>query len=236
VIRANISSIIANWLEAVKREPEIRSISISDSERSHDRWPFFLPDGKHFVYLYSPIGAGDGRNEIRFASLDGKTNKLLLKGRYYNPEYASGWLLVVRSGALVAQRLDPASGQLSGDPVQVADRLQVDDNTGFSVFSVSQNGALVYLQGSDRGGMRLVWMDGDRKQLAQTLELGVYGATRISPDGTRFATLVYEQAGEVNIWVSNLMGGTRFSISSGGIADTPIWSPDGRPTNRRLLR
>jgi hypothetical protein len=34
LVRANISSIVANWLEAVKREPEIRPISISDSERS----------------------------------------------------------------------------------------------------------------------------------------------------------------------------------------------------------
>ena len=33
MIRANISSIVASWLEAVKREPDIGAISISDSER-----------------------------------------------------------------------------------------------------------------------------------------------------------------------------------------------------------
>jgi len=193
-----------------------------------DRWPFFLPDGQHFLYLYSPIGAGDDRNEIRFAALDGKTNKLLLKGRYYNPEYASGWLLVVRSGTLIAQRLNPVTGELSGDMIQVADNLQVDDNTGISVFSVSQDGGLVYLRGFDKGGMRHVWLDRVGKQLAQISGLGVYGATRISPNGTRIATLVFEQAGEVNIWVWSLTGGTRFRVSSGGVADTPIWSPDGR--------
>src|SRR5215472_8411929 len=193
-----------------------------------DRWPFFLPDGKHFLYLYSPIGAGDDRNEIRFASLDGKTNKLLLKGRYYNPEYASGWMLVGRSSTLMAQRLDPVSGELSGDSVQIADNLQLDDNTALSVFSVSQNGGLVYLQGTDKGGMRHVWLDGAGKQIAQASELGVYGATRISPDGTKLATLVFEQAGEVNIWVWSLAGETRFRVSSGGVGDTPIWSPNGR--------
>ncbi len=193
-----------------------------------DRWPFFLPDSRHFLYLYSPIGAGDDLNEIRFASLDGKTNKVLLKGRYYNPEYALGWLLVGRSGTLVGQRFDPVKGELSGDPVQVADNLQVDDNVGNSVFSVSHNGALVYLRGSDRGGMRHVWLDATGKQLAQVSELGVYGATRISPDGNKVATLVYEQAGEVNLWVWDLRGGARFRVSSGGIGDTPVWSPDGR--------
>jgi eukaryotic-like serine/threonine-protein kinase len=193
-----------------------------------DRWPFFLPDGKHFLYLHSPIGAGDDRNEIRFASVDGKANKLLLKGRYYNPEYALGWLLVGRSGTLVAQKLDPSSGELSGDPVQVSDNLQIDDNVGSSVFSVSQNGALVYQKGSGRGGMHHFWVDPTGKQLAQVSELGVYGATRISPDGTKVATLVFEQAGEVNIWLWDLAHGTRSRISSGGVADTPVWSPDGR--------
>ena len=99
------------------------------------------------MYLHSPTGSGSDLNEIRFASIDGRINKTLLKGRYYVPEYASGWLLVGRSGTLVAQRLDPAKGELSGEAVQVADNLQVDDNTGSSVFSVSQNGVLVYLRG-----------------------------------------------------------------------------------------
>ncbi len=194
-----------------------------------DRWPFFLPDGKHFVYLHSPIGAGDDRNEIRFASLDGATNKLLLKGRYYNPEYASGWLLVGRSGALVAQKLDPVSGELSGDPVQIADKLQVDDNVGGSVFSVSQNGILVYLQGTSSGGARHVWVDTAGKQLAQVSEFGVYGATRLSLDGTKFAAQVFEKAGEVSIWMWDFAHGTRARISSGGrLADTPVWSLDGR--------
>lgn len=194
-----------------------------------DRWPFFLPDGKHFLYLHSPTGSGNDRNEIRFASLDGTTNKLLLKGRYYIPQYASGWLLVGRSGTLVAQRLNPVSGELSGDPVQVADNLQIDDNVGSSVFSVSENGSLVYMQGTGSGGMHHVWVDGTGKQLAQFSQFGVYGQTRISPDGTKVATQVYEQAGEVNIWMWDLGGGTRARVSSGGkMSDTPVWSPDGR--------
>jgi Tol biopolymer transport system component len=194
-----------------------------------DRWPFFLPDGKHFVYLHSPIGAGDDRNEIRFASLDGATNKLLLKGRYYNPEYASGWLLVGRSGALVAQKLDPVSGELSGDAVQIADQLQVDDNTASSVFSVSHNGVLVYLQGAGTGGGHHVWVDTTGKQLAKVSEFGLYGATRLSPDGTKFATQVFERAGEVGIWMWDFAHGTRARVSSGGrLADAPVWSPDGR--------
>jgi eukaryotic-like serine/threonine-protein kinase len=124
-----------------------------------DRWPYFLPDGSHFLYLHSPTGSGSDNNEIHFASLDGKIDKTLLKGRYYRTEYASGWLLVGRSGTLMAQRLHPTIGKLSGEVVQVADNLQVDDNTASSVFSVSQNGVLIYLRGNGKGSMHHVWMD-----------------------------------------------------------------------------
>jgi len=197
------------------------SISVSD------RWPYFLPDGNHFVYLHSPTGSGNDHNEIRFASIDGKTNNTLLKGRYYIAEYASGWLLVGRSGTLVAQRLDPASGKLLGEAVQVADNLQVDDNTSSSVFSVSQNGLLVYLRGSGKGSMYHAWVDATGKHFAQASETGVYGATRISPDGTKFASQVYEQNGGINISIWDLAGGTRARISSGRLTDAPVWSPDG---------
>ena len=197
------------------------SVSVSD------RWPYFLPDGKHFLYLHSPAGSSSDYNEIRFASIDGKINKTLLKGRYYIAEYASGWLLVGRSGTLVAQRLDPASGQLSGETVQVADNLQVDDNTASSMFSVSQNGLLVYLRGSGKGSMYHVWVDATGKQLAQASEPGVYGATRISPDGTKFAGQVYDPSGGLSITMWDLTGGTRARISSGRLADTPVWSADG---------
>jgi eukaryotic-like serine/threonine-protein kinase len=197
------------------------SVSVSD------RWPYFLPDGNHFLYLHAPTGSGSDHNEIRFASIDGKMNKTLLKGRYYIPEYASGWLLVGRSGALVAQRLNPASGELSGEVLQIADNLQVDDNTGSSVFSVSQNGVLVYLRGSGKGSMYHVWLDATGKRLAQASEPGVYGATRISPDGTKFASQVYDQSGVINISIWDLAGGTRARISSGRLTDTPVWSPDG---------
>src|SRR5215471_2816982 len=193
-----------------------------------DRWPFVLPDGKHVLYLHSPAGAGSDRNEIAYTSLDGKTNKTLLKGRYYVPQYALGWLLVVSNGTLIAQRFDPAHGELSGEAMQIADNVQVDDNTGSSIFSVSQNGMLVFLRGTGKGGsLYHVWLDATGKLLAQASETGVYGATRVSPDGTKFVSQLYDPRGTINISLWDLKGGTRTQISSGRITDTPVWSRDG---------
>jgi eukaryotic-like serine/threonine-protein kinase len=205
----------------------VTSTIFTPSVSMSDRWPYFLPDGKHFLYLHSPTGAGDDRNEIRFASTDGKLDKVLLKGRYYVPEYASGWLLVARGNALMAQRFDPDSGELHGSALQVADNLQVDDNVAGSVFSVSQNGELIYMGGSLKGTMFHVWLDARGEQLKQANEPGVYGAVRISPDETKFAGQVYGN-GHIDIAIWDLVGGTRTQVASGRLTDTPVWSADGR--------
>ncbi|HET7442230.1 MAG TPA: protein kinase [Terriglobales bacterium] len=199
----------------------------TNSVAQSDRWPYFLPDGNHLLYLYSPTGSGDDRNEIHFASIDGKVNRTLLKGRYYVPAYASGWLLVGRNNALVAQRFDPANGELHGSAVQVADNLQVDDNTAGAVFSVSQSGELIYVSGSQKGTMYHMWLDAGGKPLSQATEPGVYGSVRISPDGTKFASQVYRQHGGIDIAIWDKVGGTNTKIASGRYTDTPVWSPDG---------
>ena len=128
---------------------------------------------------------------------------------------------------MVAQRFDPARGELDGEAIQIADNLQLDDNTASSVFSVSQSGVLIYQAGGWKGTMYHMWTDASGKQLAQVSEAGVYGAVRISPDGTKFAGQVYGQNAGINIAIWDMVGGTRAQVASGRYTDTPVWSPDG---------
>jgi len=194
-----------------------------------DRWPFFLPDGKHFLYLHAPNGDTNEANEIHFASLDGKTDRILLKGAYTVPQYASGRLLVGRNNILWAQRFDPVSGDLSGSPVQVAGQLLSDDLVGSSIFSVSQNGTLLYVRGTEVGGEYHAWVDAAGKLLAETSDPDrSYGALRFSPDEMKVATTVTTAHGQ-NVWIWDLTHGTRAQISdTGQTGDAPVWSPDGR--------
>ncbi len=61
-------------------------------QRSH-QWPYFLPDGRHFLYLggdpYAPPESGI--NSIFAASLDSSESKFLVKANS-SATYASGWL------------------------------------------------------------------------------------------------------------------------------------------------
>ena len=194
-----------------------------------DRWPSFLPDGKHFLFLHSPFGTSGDRNEVHLGSLDG-TDQLVLQGRFYAARYAAGRLLAVRDGSLLAWKLDISSGRVAGDPVRVVDKIETDDITALPVFSISEQGTLLYQSSTGAvGNDRHFWMDEKGKQVSQLSEPSVYGPTRISPDGSRIAMDVIGQSGLSPLWIWDLNGGTRTQISaSNQFADTPVWSADGR--------
>ncbi|HEY3124686.1 MAG TPA: protein kinase, partial [Thermoanaerobaculia bacterium] len=114
------------------------------------RWPLLLPDGRRFLYLASETGSEGESNAIFVASLDGQENRLLLHASS-NVAYASGHLLFVRERMLMAQRFDAGSARLVGDPFPIAE-VQYDALFSRAVFSVSDNGALVYQSGSAAPG------------------------------------------------------------------------------------
>ncbi len=199
------------------------------NEGVSDRWPFFLPDGKHFLYMHTPSGDAEEGNEVHFAALDGSEDRALLKGKYYTVQYASGRLLADGAGSLLAWKFSPSSGKVSGDPVTVVERIASDDITAGAVFSVSTQGVLLYQEGMGATGDRHVWVDATGKQLSQISDPSVYGGTRLSPDDARIATPWLGQTGEQSLWMWDLAGGARARLSGTVyFADSPVWSADGR--------
>ena len=210
--------------------PRVATKTSPTAAEESDRWPSFLPDGKHFLFLHSPNGDADPHNELRIGSLDGSTEQIGLQGRLYTFQYADGWLFADRDGTLQAWRFDPSSGKVSGSSVQVVDKISSDDITAMGVFSVSSQGTLIYQQGTGATGDRHDWLDATGKKLSQISDPGVYSSIRISPDGTHVATPVLEQNGEMRLWVWDLTGSARARVTGASdfISDVPVWSVDGR--------
>ncbi|HEY1679859.1 MAG TPA: protein kinase [Candidatus Sulfotelmatobacter sp.] len=205
----------------------VTSVPLSSTSLS-DRWPAFLPDGKHFLFLRSQYGNAAETNEVHMGSLDG-SDAVIFRGRFYTVQYAAGRLLAVRDGSLLAWKFDAASGRISGDPVPVVDKVSADEITALSVFSVSTEGTLLYQVGTGTNGDRHIWMDRTGKELSQASEPFVYGPTRISPDGARIATSVMSQAGNSPLWIWDLAGGTRsLASATNDYVNAPVWSSDGR--------
>ncbi len=196
---------------------------------SFHAWPWFLPDGEHFLY-YASDSLTVQRQGYRLvvATLDGSLEKELgrVNGRVvYAPE---GYILHARDGVLYARPFDLDRLEVTGEDVPIAEN--VGGNAGELHFNTSDNGLLTYRLGagstSDR---KLVWIARDGKPLGQEGELGAYQDVALSPDGNRLAYgLVDERAQTGDIWVRDLRRGVSSRLTFEGQSEVwPIWSPDG---------
>ena len=190
------------------------------------RWPQFLPDGRHFLFLGQATSSGD--STIYVGSLDGVDPKLLLRNES-NAVYAPpGYLLFLRQETLLAQPFDTNKLQLTGEAAPLAGHGGVDSNMAKANFSVSENGILVYANGT-MSEARLLWFDRSGKQLAETAGVDLYGFPRISPDGRKLAVSKLSAASSSGIWIFDLNRNTssRLTFFAGKDA-MPVWSPDGK--------
>ncbi|HUR36297.1 MAG TPA: protein kinase [Terriglobales bacterium] len=200
---------------------------LARSQTTH-RWPYFLPDGKGFLYLaVSHSGAADGALGIYFATLDGKTNKMVMPNDS-GAQYANGHIFYHVGTALMAQPFNDSKGELQGEAAAVVDRLQHDAGVWRTLFSVAQNGSLIY-QAGDSGslGSELTWMDRTGKKLGKIGERELYIDPRLSPDGTTIAVTRGDPVQD--IWTIDLRRNVNTRLTFGGSTHlTPSWSPDGK--------
>jgi Tol biopolymer transport system component len=193
------------------------------------RWPQFLPDGNHFLYLLTT--PRQSASEVYVTSLDGKDTKRLLTAQsnaiYAASPTGSGYLLFARDGALLAQPFDAKTLTLTGEPVRVADHVRVNQNNrGF--FSASVNGILVYDEFVEGDYRQLTWFDRAGKQLDTLGEKGSLIQLKLSPDQKRAAVSRRDPAtGVFDLFVIDVARGTTTRLTSGPADVTdPIWSPD----------
>jgi len=197
------------------------------------RYPRFLPDGKHFLYLLRHSGAGGGENpEIRVVSLDSKESKQII-GVATNAIYASGYLLYVLEGALVAQRFELGRLEVEGEPAVLAPDILMDERFSRGVFSASDGGILAYQTGKGSTTSALRWIDREGRVVSAVGEPAEYfsgGNPDISPDGRRAAISIVDlRTGAADVWTIDLASGTRSRLTSGpGDKWWPVWSPEGK--------
>ncbi len=186
-------------------------------------WPQFLPGSRQFLY----VSVGASQPEIRIASLDGGESRTVLAGQS-RVEYAPpGYLLYVRDNTLVAQPFDADAGEITGEPVPVAQDLGLDA-VGLAHFSASQNGVLVFRSG-EAGGGQLVWVDRKGATGDAVGDPGQIASTALSPDGRWLAMgQIGGSGGASDIWVRDLRRGvtSRFTFNEDDDRN-PMWSPDG---------
>jgi eukaryotic-like serine/threonine-protein kinase len=235
IIVGNITGGLLHVRETGGATSPVTTLDPSRKEEFH-MLPSFLPDGRHFVYLRVAPG-GPEFSGTYVGTLDAKPDeqsKERLLPYQVGLTYAAatdsgpGRLLFLREGTLMAQPFDERRLVLAGDPVPVVERVGSFRDSGF--FSTSDNDVLVYrTAGSDS---QVTWFDRLGNVSGRVSEPGGYRGVALSPDGSRAVASRTDpqDASKADLWLFDLSrgtGATRLTLGT-GIAEMPIWSPDGK--------
>ena len=197
-----------------------------------NRWPHFLPDGRHFIYTAS-TGAccpPEKPSVIRIGSLEPGRAETTLFEAESSVAYAAGHLFFARDETLVAQPFDPETWRPTGDAVPVADEVGPEGSRYVGV-SASHNGTLVYAPDSSRAPRQLMWFDRTGRDLGTLGEATQYSNPALSADEKRVALALGSGSREnprSDIWIVDLARDLRSPLTvDPGIDRSPVWSPDG---------
>lgn len=130
-----------------------------DDSQFTDRNPYFLPDGKHFLFVQRGKDAIGG---VYAASLAGGEPKQILSAGS-NVVYSDGYLFYVKEGTLTAQEFDLSSLTFKGKPAPIAASIEFHNARNLAYFSVSHNALLYHTQSLQN--RELVWLDASGKEL-----------------------------------------------------------------------
>jgi Tol biopolymer transport system component len=192
------------------------------------RFPHFLPDGRHFLFLVSGPHAVQG---IYLGALDTLEARRLVAADTAAVFAPPDFVVFGRQDTLFAQRLNLRTLTVEGDPILVALRpLQWRSVFGSVALAASATGALAYRQ-AVVPRRQLAWVDRSGR------ELGLVGAPdaaesesspQLSPDG-RTILLVRRQSGNTDLWtITNAPQGALQRLTADpAVEGAPIWSPDG---------
>ncbi|PYQ35130.1 MAG: hypothetical protein DMF57_03910, partial [Acidobacteria bacterium] len=212
-------------------QPSAVTILDAASHQFSHRWPAFLPDGRHFLYLqFSAAMARGGSQAIYLASLDQPHGTLLMRANSQVIYVDPGYLLTIRESNLMAIPFDAQRLRVSGDPFPVADQVQLYRNTAIGIFSASNTGLLAYEEGGSPPTSHLTWYDRHGKTLGAIGPPDDYEDPRIAPDGKRIAVTRRDpDTGISNIWLYDVATSapTRFTYFP-TFDHIPSWSPDGK--------
>ena len=196
-------------------EPErLTTAEASENHRATD----ILPGSKAVLFaVATPVPTGGFESRIELLNLEtGEQVPLIQGGRL--PQYvATGHIVYDTRGTLRAVPFDLARLRVTGDPVPVVEGV---GTRGINrVYSISDNGSLVYVPAAVAAEPRLGWVTRDGRMTAVIEEGEGLRMPSLSPDDARLA---FNWGG--GLWVRDLERGLDTRLSGGSF---PAWTPDG---------
>jgi len=196
-------------------------------ENSH-RWPQFLPDGKHFLYLAANVSGQTEPDAIYVGALGSDEKKFLVKSTANASYVAAGYLLYCRENTLFAQRFDADRLELSGEATPVLTSVQFLPRIAYVVYAAG-GGTILAQKESVVSLSTLDWFDRAGKFLTNAGKPDNYSNVTLSPNGKLIA-LDKTDPGTQNadVWIYDAVAGSHKRLTFDPAIDAmPVWSPDG---------
>ncbi|MFH2055273.1 MAG: protein kinase, partial [bacterium] len=197
-------------------------------------WPWFLPDGKHFLFTCSVRNKEYNLRQtsrIKLGSVDATTSKTLyeLKQNIDRVDYSNdGYILFVADDNLMGLPFDAEKLEVTGEPKPIAVKIGAAQNT--YAFSVSNSGTLLYQTNNQSSQAELDWVDRTGNKLDTFGQPGIYGDVVISPDETKIAYVRVDAGADTpDIWIYDIKRQVPTRLTFNPRTDgAPVWSPDGK--------
>jgi hypothetical protein len=200
---------------------------LQPGQTSH-RWPSFLPDGQHYLYL--ALGPQGEPGVLYVGSLDG-TAPVSLGPSESNALYSNGRLVSVKNGQLVATPFDVATRRTSGDPAAMTSVDTIEAHLGlgrFADFSAASSGVISYRASAPERLQRLTWRDRRGKAVETVGNPAAFFNLDLSPDGSKLAVSTRTRLSASDIWIFDLRTGNSIPLTTDRAQEyDPRWSPDG---------
>jgi serine/threonine protein kinase len=202
----------------------VTELDAARSETSH-RFPSFLPDGRHFLYMTRSTEQGNWG--ISVASLDAPRGRPLIDRTQWGAQFVlPGYILFLRAGTLMAQPFDINGMTTRGEAVALADDVGAT-TTAYAAFSASPT-SLAHAKPIGLAG-ELRWFDRSGKTLGVAGAVADYVDFELSPDDRTVAATRAEAKGtSADIWLLDLNRNvpTRLTVDP-QLDASAVWSPDG---------
>ena len=199
----------------------------SPDDQRRASYPQVLADGESVLFTLSDgtvIGA-----ELRLLTRATGEHRALIADAFAGRVLDTGHLIFFRSGALWAVPFDRNRLEIIGNPVPMVEDVRVVGG-GAVQFALANDGSLAYVPGgAANAGRRLVWVDRDGDEELLPTPVSGYFTLSLSRDGTRAASASQDDAGNRDVWISELARGTLTRLTTDEAFDgNPLWSRDGR--------
>jgi eukaryotic-like serine/threonine-protein kinase len=203
----------------------VTALDKSRGEDSH-RYPWFLPDGRHFLYT---ARLGERRNSsVYIGDLESAERKPVIDVAS-NAVYADpGYVLFAVGRTLMAQPFDAGRLRTTGVAVPVAPNVSYSSNAVAATFGASRDPTLAYTS-SDVGRVQLTWFDRSGKVLGTVGAPGEMEFLSLAPDASAVVVARNNPATwKFDLWQYGLArrGDSRFTFT--GHDRFPVWSADGK--------